>query len=88
MAQSNADLAYRDFDVFWAGPSLEPPVSWEEFIQSFQLIVVAKEEIDIEDLLQDNPNNCPTILVRLWKRGLTGKNGSGGEKCSGNNTMV
>ena len=70
MAQSNADLAYRDFDVFWAGSSLEPPVSWEEFIQSFQLIVVAKEEIDIEDLLQDNPNNCPTILVRLWKSEL------------------
>ena len=49
---------------------LEPPVSWEEIIQNFQLIFIAKEEIDIEDLLQVNvlPNNpCPTLEERVGR---------------------
>ena len=54
MAQSNTDSSNHGFDVFWAGTSQEPPVSWEERSQSFPLIVIAKEEIDIEDLLHDN----------------------------------
>ena len=54
MAQPYTDSDYRALDVFWAGPSQEPRVSWEEWSQSFQLIVIAKEEIDIEDLLKDS----------------------------------
>ena len=54
MVQSNTDSTYRGMDVFWAGPSQQPTVSWEEWSQSFQLIVIAKDETDIEDLLQDN----------------------------------
>ena len=47
-----------------AASSQEAPVSWEEWIQKFQLIVIAKEEIDNEDLLQDYvlPHNpYPTL---------------------------
>ena len=54
MAHSNTDLVYRGLDVFWAGQSQRPPVLSEEWSQSFQLIVIAKEEIDIEDFMQDN----------------------------------
>ena len=54
MAQPNTNSAYRGLDVFWAGPLQELPVSHEEWSQSFQLIVIAKEEIDIEDFLQDS----------------------------------
>ena len=58
------DSDYRGLEVFWAGPSQEPLVSWKVWIQSLQLIAIAKEVIDIEDLLQENglPNNSyPTV---------------------------
>ena len=64
MAQSNTETAYCSLNVFCAGPSQELSVSWEEWSQSFQLIIIAMEEIDIDDLLRDNllPKNFyPTL---------------------------
>ena len=68
MAQPKTGSAYRWLDLFLASPSQEPPVSWEEWSQCFQLIVIAKEEIDFEDLLQDsalpeNPYPVPEEAV-------------------------
>ena len=53
MAQSNNDSAYCSLDVFWHGPTQKPPVFREDWIQKFQLVVKAEEDIDIEDLLPD-----------------------------------
>ena len=64
MAQSNTEWSYRGLDVFWNAPTQEPLVPWEGRVQQFQLIVIAKEEIDIEDLLAEStlpPNDCPTL---------------------------
>ena len=59
MAQSNTDSAHRGLDIHWAGPSQQPPVMWDEWVRSFQPIVIGKEQIGIENLLQDNilPDN-------------------------------
>ena len=54
LAQSITDFAYRDLTAFWTGFSQEPLVSWKEWIQSFQLTVIAKEELETKDLLQVN----------------------------------
>ena len=43
-------MAYRGLEVFWHRPLQEPPVLLEDWIQRFQLIVIAKEETDIEYL--------------------------------------
>ena len=78
MAQSNMDSACRGMDVFWAGSSQEPPVSWEEWMQSFQIIVIAKEETDFEDLLQDNvlpDNSYRTLEQRRNRRKRIGSRG-------------
>ena len=68
MTQPNTDSVYRGLDKIWADPSQEPPASWEEWSQSFHLIVVAKEEIDFMDILQDsglpeNPYPVPEEAV-------------------------
>ena len=64
MAQSHTESSYRGLDVFWNGPTQQPPVSWEDWAQRFQLIVNAKKKIDIEDLLAENtlpPNDYKTL---------------------------
>ena len=64
MMQSLTGLSYRSLYVIWHNSSQEPPVPREDVTQRFQLLVIAKEELDIEVLLAENAlaqNVYPTI---------------------------
>ena len=54
MAQSQTKSSYRGLDVFCNGPTQVAPVLWEYWAQRFQLLVIAGEEVDIEEILAKN----------------------------------
>ena len=83
-------MAYCGLEIFWHRPSQEPPVSLEDWIQIFQLIVIAKEETDIEDLLQDNvlPDNPHPTRRSHQEQRTKGEKGMRDEKDRGNNAMA
>ena len=52
MAQSNSNKSnLRGIPSFWQNHTVDPPVPWEEWSDLFQLAIIAKENIDIENLL-------------------------------------
>ena len=65
MASSQTESSYRGLKVFFL-PNLshEPPVPWENWAQRFQLVVILKEAIDVENFLTEKalPENVyPTL---------------------------
>ena len=52
MAQSNSNESnVRGIPSFWQNHTVDPPITWEEWSDLFQLAIIAKENIDIENLL-------------------------------------
>ena len=52
MAQSNSNESnVRGILSFWQNHTVDPPIPWEEWSDLFQLAIIAKENIDIENLL-------------------------------------
>ena len=52
MAQSNSNESnVRGIPSFWQNHTVDPPFPWEEWSDSFQLAIIAKENIDIDNLL-------------------------------------
>ena len=52
MAQSNSNESnVRGIPSFWRNHTVDPPIHWEEWSDLFQQAIIAKENIDIENLL-------------------------------------
>ena len=50
------DAVTNGIELLWTrcGPTKEPPVPWQNWAQKFQLVVIVKEEIDIDDIFAAN----------------------------------
>ena len=44
---------------FWQNHTVDPPIPWEEWSDLFQLAIIAKEKIDIENLLNPSERYHP-----------------------------
>ena len=52
MAQSDSNEPnVRSIPSLWQNHTVDPPIPWEEWSDLFQLAIIAKENIDIENLL-------------------------------------
>ena len=60
MAQSNSNESnVRGIPSFWQNHTVDPPISWEEWSDLFQLAIIAKENIDIKNLLNQSQRYHP-----------------------------
>ena len=50
MAQSNTDSSLRGIPAFWPNHTVEPPIHWNNWIDQFHLAIIAKENLDIDNL--------------------------------------
>ena len=54
MAQSN-ELNLRGLEFFWNNTSSENQHDWERWSEKFQLTIIAKDSMDIEDVINPSP---------------------------------
>ena len=54
MAPSNNESNVRGIRPFWQNHTVDPPIPWEDWSDLFHLAIIAKENIDIENLI--NPS--------------------------------
>ena len=59
MAQSTNESNVRGIPPFWQNHTVDPPIPWEDWGDLFQLAIVAKENIDIENLLNPSERHHP-----------------------------
>ena len=50
MAQSTTDSNLRGIPAFWPYHTVEPPTQWNNWIDQFLLAIIAKENLDIDNL--------------------------------------
>ena len=50
MAQSTTDSNLRGIPAFWPNHTVEPPTQWNNWIDQFHLAIIAKENLDIDNL--------------------------------------
>ena len=50
MAQSNNESNVKRIPPFWQNHTVDPPTLWEDWSDLFHLAIIAKENIDIENL--------------------------------------
>ena len=51
MAQSNNESNVRGIPPFWQNHTVDPPIPWEDWSDLFHMAIIAKENVDIENLL-------------------------------------
>ena len=51
MAQSNNESNVRRIPPFWQNHTVDPPIPWEDWSDLFHLALIAKENVDIKNLL-------------------------------------
>ena len=59
MAQSSNESNVRGIPPFWQNHTVDPPIPWEDWSDLFQLAIIAKENIDIENLLNPSERHHP-----------------------------
>ena len=59
MAQSNNESNVRGIPLFWQNHNVDPPIPWEDWSDLFHLAIIAKENIDIENLLNPSERHHP-----------------------------
>ena len=59
MAQSNNESKVRGIPPFWQNHTVDPPIPWEDWSDLFHLAIVAKENIDSENLLNPSERHHP-----------------------------
>ena len=59
MAQSNNKPKVRGIPPFWQNHTVDPPIPWEDWSDLFHLAIIAKENIDIENLLNLSERHHP-----------------------------
>ena len=50
MAQSTTDSSRRGTPAFWRNHTVEPLTQWNNWINQFHLAIIAKENLDIDNL--------------------------------------
>ena len=50
MAQSTTDSNLRGNPAFWPNLTVEPPTQWTNWVDEFHLAIIAKENLDIDNL--------------------------------------
>ena len=50
MAQSTTDSNLRGIPAFWSNHTVEPSTQWTNWIDKFHLTIIAKENLDIDNL--------------------------------------
>ena len=50
MAQSTTDSNLRGIPAFWPNHTVEPLTHWNNWIDQFHLAIIAKENLDIDNL--------------------------------------
>ena len=71
MAQSNNESNVRGIAPFWQNHTVDPPIPWEDWSDLFHLAIIAKENIDIENLL--NPSERHHLQPPNLENPLDGK---------------
>ena len=58
MAQSAADFKKTPLHIeaFWEKPTATPPLTWDKWTQQWKLALLAKEGIQLDNLLDDPPS--------------------------------
>ena len=59
MAQSNNKFNVRGIPSFWQNHTVDPPIPWEDWSDLFHLAIIAKENLDIENLLNPSERHHP-----------------------------
>ena len=59
MAQSNNEPNVRGIPSFWQNHTVDPSIPWEDWSDLFHLAIIAKEIIDIENLLNPSERHHP-----------------------------
>ena len=59
MAQSNNESNVIRIPSFWQNHIVDPPIPWEDWSDLFHLAIIAKENIDIENLLNPSERHHP-----------------------------
>ena len=59
MAQSSNESNVRGIPPFCQNHTVDPPIPWEDWSDLFQLAIIAKENIDIENLLNPSERQHP-----------------------------
>ena len=59
MVQSNNESNVRGIPSFWQNNTVDPPIPWEDWSDLFHLAKIAKENIDIENLLNPSERHHP-----------------------------
>ena len=60
MTQTNSNESnMRGIPSFWQNHTVDPPTPWEEWSDLFQLAIIAKENIDMENLLKPTERYHP-----------------------------
>ena len=63
MAQSSTDSNLRGIPAFWPNHTVEPPTQWINRIDQFHLAIIAKENLDIDNLKE--PFELETTMPML-----------------------
>ena len=63
MAQSSTDSNLREIPAFWPNHTVEPPTQWINWIDQFHLAIIAKENLDIDNLKE--PFELETTMPML-----------------------
>ena len=50
MAQSSTDSNLLGIPAFWPNHNVEPPTQWTNWIDQFQLAIIAEENLDKDNL--------------------------------------
>ena len=59
MAQSNNESNMRGKPPFWQNHTVDPHIPWQDWSDLFHLATIAKENVDIENLLNPSERHHP-----------------------------
>ena len=69
MAQSAADSKKTSLHIeeFWEKPTATPPLTWDKWTQQWKLALLAKEGIQLDNLLNDPPSTVTYPLEPIYE---------------------
>ena len=60
MAQSSYEYGMRRVPAPWQNYTIEPPIPWDDWSDMFQLALIAKENVEIENLINSSDRSIAT----------------------------
>ena len=61
-----------DIEPFWETSSADPPLKWEKWQMQAKLVLLAKEKIALDTLLEPKPKNVQLLLEPIYEITITG----------------